>query len=55
MNMTQILHQQSFITFFVENLAKIKVNVQKSLKRGSEEAEFLHGENMDQPENKSSK
>ena len=52
---TQILHQQIFITFLYESLAKIKVNVQKSLKRVSEGAEFLHGENMDHPKNKSSK
>ena len=52
---TQILHQKIYITFLYESLAKIKVNVQKSLKRVSEGAEFLHGENMDHPQNKNSK
>ena len=38
-----------------ENFAKIMVNVQKRLKGGSVKADFLHDENIDHAEKKSSK
>ena len=38
-----------------ENFAKIMVNVQKSLKGGSVQADFLYGENIDHAEKKPSK
>ena len=53
--MAQILHQQIFTTFLKTSLAKIKANVQKSLKGGSVKADFLHGENIDHAEKESSK
>ena len=37
------------------NMAKIMVNVQKRLKGASVQADFLHGENIDHAEKKSSK
>ena len=55
MVMTQILHQKKFTNFFKTSLAKIKANVQKSLKGGSVKADFLHGEKIDYAEKKSSK
>ena len=45
-----------FSTHFLKiSLAKIVANVQKGLKGGSVKADFLHGENIDQAEKKSSK
>ena len=41
--------------FWKTNLAKIMVNVQKSLKGGSVKADFRQGENIDHAEKKSSK
>ena len=55
MVMTQILHQKIFTHFFENKLAKIKANVQKSLKGGSVKANFLHDENIVHAEKKSSK
>ena len=55
MVMTQILHQKNSTHFLKTNLAKIKANVQKSLKGGSVKADFLHGENIEHVEKKSSK
>ena len=52
MVMTQILHQQNFITFLKTNLAKIKANVKKRLKSASFGADFLYDENIDHAEKK---
>ena len=41
--------------FFKTSLAKIRANVQKSLKGGSVKADFRQGENIDHAEKKSSK
>ena len=41
--------------FLKTGLAKIKANVQKSLKGGSVKADFWHGEKIDYAEKKSSK
>ena len=41
--------------FLKTTLANIEANVQKSLKGGSVKADFLHGENIDHAEKKSSK
>jgi len=44
------------VTIFLEtSLAKIMVDVQKSLNGGSVKADFLHGENIDHAEKKSFK
>ena len=53
--MTQILHKKNSTHFWKTSLAKIKANVQKSLKGGSVKADFLHGEKIDYAQKKSSK
>ena len=52
---TQILHQNIFTMFFENKLGKNMVDVQKSLKGASAEADFWHGKNIDHAEKKSSK
>ena len=51
--MTQILYQNSFITFSENKYGQN--NVQKRLNGASVRAEFLYGENIDPDEEKSSK
>ena len=55
MVMTHILHKKYSSHFLKTSLAKIKANVQKSLKGGLVKADFLHGEKIDYAQKKSSK
>ena len=49
---TKILHQKCFITFFVGKFGQNWGKCSEKLEEGSEEAEFLHGKNIDHPEKK---
>ena len=53
--MTQILLPNNLKKIQKANIAKNMVNVQKSLKGVSSQADFWHGENIDHAEKKSSK
>ena len=54
MFITQILHTKNSPHFLKTSLAKIKADVQKSLKEGSVKADFLHGEKINYAEKTSS-